>query len=54
MEQALIIILIIAFLAAIAVLIWLALSFGGIRSVGQQLEALRTAQDNLSQNLQKS
>ena len=54
MEQALIIILVITFLAAIAVLLWLAHSFGSMRSLGQQLEALRTAQDNLSQNLQKS
>jgi DNA recombination protein RmuC len=54
MEQALIVILVITFLAAIAVLLWLAHSFGSMRSLGQQLEALRTAQDNLSQNLQKS
>ncbi|MFA5292036.1 MAG: DNA recombination protein RmuC [Phycisphaerae bacterium] len=54
MTETFIIILIIAVLAIIAVLLWLAHAFGGIRSLGQQLEALRTAQDNLSQNLQKS
>jgi len=54
MEQALIIILIIAFLAVIGVLLWIAHSFGGVRSLSQQLEAMRTAQDNLSQNLQQS
>ena len=54
MEQAFIIVLIIAVLAVIVVLLWLAHSFGGIRSLGQQLEAMRAAQDNLSQTLQKS
>src|SRR4030042_5460058 len=54
MVQALVIALIIAVLAAIAVLVWLAQSFGGIRSLGQQLEAMRAAQDNLTQSLQKS
>ena len=54
MVQALVIVLIIAVLAAIAVLVWLAQSFGGIRSLGQQLEAMRAAQDNLTQSLQKS
>ena len=54
MEQAFIIVLIIAVLAVIGVLLWLAHSFGGIKSLGQQLEAMRAAQDNLSQTLQKS
>ena len=54
MIQALVIALIIAVLAVIAVLLWLAHSFGGIRSLGQQLEAMRAAQDNLTQSLQKS
>jgi len=54
MVQALVIVLIIAVLAAIAVLLWLAQSLGAVRSLSQQLEFLKTAQDNLSQNLQKS
>ena len=54
MIQVLVIALIIAVLAAIAVLLWLAHSFGGVRSLGQQLEAMRAAQDNLTQSLQKS
>jgi DNA recombination protein RmuC len=54
MIQVLVIALIMAVLAAIAVLLWLAHSFGGIRSLGQQLEAMRVAQDNLTQTLQKS
>jgi DNA recombination protein RmuC len=54
MLQALVIVLIIAVLAAIAVLLWLAQSLGAVRSLSQQLEFLKTAQDNLSQNLQKS
>ncbi|MGA2914794.1 MAG: DNA recombination protein RmuC [Sedimentisphaerales bacterium] len=52
MEQSLIIILIIAVLAVIAVLLWLAHSLGGIRTAGQQIEALRAAQENLSAGLQ--
>jgi DNA recombination protein RmuC len=54
MLQVLVIVLIIAILAAIAVLLWLAQSLGAVRSLSQQLEFLKTAQDNLSQNLQKS
>lgn len=54
MEQALIIVLIIAVLAVIGVLLWLAHSLGSVRTVGQQIEALRIAQENLSGNLQKS
>jgi DNA recombination protein RmuC len=54
MLQVLVIVLIIAVLAAIAVLLWLAQSLGAVRSLSQQLEFLKTAQDNLSQNLQKS
>ena len=54
MVQALVIVLIIAVLAAIAVLLWFAQSLGAVRSLSQQLEFLKTAQDNLSQNLQKS
>ncbi|MCX5633157.1 MAG: DNA recombination protein RmuC [Phycisphaerae bacterium] len=54
MEQAFIIILIIAVLAVIGVLLWLAHSLGSVRTVGQQIEALRIAQENLSGNLQKS
>jgi len=54
MVQALVVVLIIVFLAGIAVLVWLAQSFGSIRSLGQQLEAMRAAQDNLSASLQKS
>ncbi|MGB8225868.1 MAG: DNA recombination protein RmuC [Sedimentisphaerales bacterium] len=54
MEQALIIVLIIAVLAVIGVLLWLAHSLGSIRTASQQIEALRVAQENLSQNLQKS
>jgi DNA recombination protein RmuC len=54
MDTVLIIILVIVVLAVIGVLIWLAQSLGGIRSIGQQLESLRAAQENLSGNLQKS
>jgi DNA recombination protein RmuC len=54
MEQALIIVLIITVLAVIGVLLWLAHSLGSVRTVGQQIEALRIAQENLSGNLQKS
>jgi DNA recombination protein RmuC len=54
MTEALIIILIVAVLAVIGILIWLAHSLGGLSSIGQQLDSLRTAQENLSGNLQKS
>jgi DNA recombination protein RmuC len=54
MEQTFIIVLIIAVLAVIGILLWLAHSLGAIRLLGQQLEAMRAAQDNLAQSLQKS
>lgn len=54
MEQALIIVLIVAVLAVIAVLLWLAHSLGSIRAAGQQIEALRAAQANLSTSLQNT
>ena len=51
MIQALVIILIIAVLAVIVVLLWLAHAFGAVR---QQLDDVKNAQGNLSQNLQQS
>jgi DNA recombination protein RmuC len=52
MIQVLVIALIIAVLAVIIALLWLAHSLGSIRTAGQQIEALRTAQENLSVGLQ--
>ncbi len=50
MTQIFVIILVIAVLAAIAVLLWLAQA----RSVGQELKAIRASQENLTTSLQQS
>lgn len=52
MELTSIVVLIIAVLAVIAVLLWLAHSLGSIKTVVQQIEGLRVAQENLSAGLQ--